>query len=64
MDTIGTYDITTATETKMRHDYSIWYTLYDYFMNTVWDNNLEHYLTHCGLATLYGDRDLGQYWLR
>ena len=21
-------------------------------------------LTHCGLVTPYGDRDLGQYWLR
>ena len=21
-------------------------------------------LTHCGLVTLYGDRDLGQHWLR
>ena len=30
------------------------------FCVTVW----HHELTHCGLVTPYGDRDLGQHWLR
>ena len=27
-------------------------------------NNMRSVLTHCGLMTPYGDRDLGQHWLR
>ena len=47
----------------LRNTYHI-QTKLDYEACDITLNPLHDELTHCGLMTLYGDKDLGQHWLR